>query len=72
MSAKTEDHSTFDDRIHSFDPEIKPRKRDKIKKVLAVKFRMPWMKVVMIVLFLYGTMTVTKVVMENELGPRGI
>lgn len=71
MPPRTEDLKTFDQRVQRVDPEFKPTKRYKMKKALAGKLRMPWMKVAVLSLFVYGTMTVTKVVMENELGPDG-
>jgi hypothetical protein len=71
MPPRTEDHKTFDQRIQRVDPDFKPTKRHKIKKALAVKLRMPWKLIAVLVLFGYGTLTVTKVVMENELGPNG-
>ncbi len=71
MPPKTEDHKTFDQRIQRVDPDFKPTRRHKLKRALAGKLRMPWLKVAMIALVLYGGMTITKVVMENELGPDG-
>lgn len=71
MPPKTEDLKTFDQRVQRVDPDFKPTKRHKLKKVLAGKLRMPWMKIGTIALVLYAGMTVTKVVMENELGPDG-
>ncbi|WGI22826.1 hypothetical protein [Amylibacter sp. IMCC11727] len=71
MPPKTEDLKTFEQRVHRVDPEFKPTKRYKLKKALAGKLRMPWLKIAMIAVFCYGTLTVAKVVMENELGPDG-
>jgi hypothetical protein len=71
MPPKTEDLKSFDQRIQRVDSDFKSTKRHKMKRALAGKLRMPWIKVAMIAVFLYGTMTVSKVVMENELGPSG-
>ena len=71
MPPKSEDMKTFDQRVQRVDPDFKPTKRHKIGKALAIKLRMPWLKIALLVMFAYGTMTVTKVVMENELGPDG-
>lgn len=71
MAHKNEDLKSFDQRIQRVDPDFKPTKRHKVKKALAGKLRMPWFKVALIATLAYGTMTVTKVVMENELGPDG-
>lgn len=71
MPHKTEDLKTFDQRIQRVDPDFKPTRRHKLKKALAGKLRMPWLKLGVVAMVLYCGMTVTKVVMENELGPDG-
>jgi hypothetical protein len=71
MSHNDENLKSFDKRLQRVDPDFKPTKTHKLKRALSVNVRMPWMKVAVMAVFVYGTMTVVKVVMENELGVDG-
>lgn len=71
MSPNEENLKSFEQRVQRVDPDFKPTKRHKLKRALAIKLRMPWLKIAIMAFFVYGTMTVVKVVMENELGVEG-
>lgn len=71
MPPKTEDLSTFDKRVQRIDPDFKPTRGRRFKLFLARRVHMPWIQLAIVLLFVYGVLTVTKVVMENELGAEG-
>ena len=71
MSHNDENRKAFEQRLQRVDPDFKPTKTHKLKRALSVNVRMPWMKIAVMAVFAYGTMTVVKVVMENELGVAG-
>ena len=71
MSVKTEDRSTFDKRVGRIDPDFKPSAVRRWWTKPRRKKRVPLARTSMVLVFCYCAMTVTKVVMENELGPQG-
>ena len=70
MPVKNEDKKTFDQRVDRVDPDFKPTKMRKFRRISS-KFRMPWRTLAGFAVLFYCAMTFTKVVMENELGPEG-
>ena len=71
MPVKTEDKSTFDKRVGRIDPDFNPSALRRWWTKPRRKKRVPLARTSMVIVFCYCAMTVTKVVMEQELGPQG-
>lgn len=66
-----EDKNTFEQRVKRVDPDFKPSAWRKWRTRPRRKYSVPMLRTVMVLLFCYCTLTATKVMMENELGPQG-
>lgn len=67
----TEDKKTFEKRLARVDPDFKPTLWRKWRRGPRRKIHIPFVKTALCMALLYGTMTVTKVVMVQELGQQG-
>ncbi|MBR9862289.1 MAG: hypothetical protein GYB24_02500 [Rhodobacteraceae bacterium] len=67
----TEDLKTFQKRIARFDPDFNPTIWRKWQRRPRRKIHIPLARTALCMVLLYGTVTVTKVVMIKELGPQG-
>lgn len=66
-----EDRKTFEKRIARLDPDFKPTIWRKWQRRSRRKIHIPFARTALFMLMFYGTVTVTKVVMIQELGPQG-
>ncbi len=66
-----EDKKTFEKRVAKVDPDFKPSAWRKFRNRPRRKIRVPMAATSLALVLCYGTLTTTKVIMENELGPQG-
>ncbi|GGA14414.1 hypothetical protein [Neptunicoccus cionae] len=67
----TEDRKTFQKRVARVDPDFKPTLWRKWLQRPRRKVHIPLARTALCMAMFYGTVTVTKVVMIQELGPQG-
>jgi hypothetical protein len=67
----TQNLTTFEERVKRVDPDFKPTVWRKWQIRPRGKYRVPLARTSMVLLFCYCTLTITKIVMESQLGPQG-